>query len=1135
MSNGPHYGNPPYGTNYPPPPPMSVPYPGKLDGNKHDGVSNIGDKGHDVPYKHWDTQPDGIVHDPQGGGGVAMPSRPSSAQEKHRATPDRRTPGRSPGLGDNNHAPHGAIMVNGPNGMQPMVSMPPGPYPGGHVYGQPPMYVMGGHPPPPPPPPYMPPNNQPTMPFNAVYSVEAKKMRMGEVDPMGSDLNRSGPPPQQQQQQQPPPPQASMENSFQVPSVNTSGPRTHPHPFNGTHQPQPSNPLGPPQHIAQQSPMRMAPPGPPQQMNEHWEPQSASMQNSNMMPNTPSLPSTPAASKSPPSDDKSTKKKRKRCGNCPGCLRKDNCGECGPCKSVRSHQICKMRKCDQLKTKKEKVRESKESSNGSNSRPPSGPSASTTPGPSVPSPVSVNSAPGYPSPSPGAECMSPRPLKRAKSSQFPNEYPKSPYGQMYDSNGHGYPQNYPQQGLPPPPSSASNGPHPPMHNQMSNGSGNYNGNNSPMPDNRRPQMPPGPMNTTQQDEPPIENSNRHKLMNNRLKTLIQSRQNQKEMGQNGASNGGNGGGGNNGPMLPQYSSMSPSSTPTPSVHPQSYSSHPYPQSLPQMHPPTTTSSSNAPTSPHPNSVQNNGNFSSQPNSNEASWSTTNNSQTLNTSNVPEKSPTTLQPTSGRKTPVFSVPTSTSTESNGPSNESTHNGPLYSSYYGNNQATESKTQMPNGTIVNGNMAAYSNPNGPNSNNNNNNNNGNTVNGTANFSHNSQTVSSNPNSSSNSSNSSEEYSNLHPPPPSTTSTSSQSHAPSLPPPPPPNQGQQSQSSTTENVSNSANTNGYAHSGSKVSQTSELSNLLKSNRPYQMNGTSASAAPISTSNGSISSPHSTSSNETSALTTNGHTTTANNNNNNNDHFLVNTTTTMHHLSSLTTSMNTSTDITNTYNYQPNSQSYYASPSTNSGSFYSNSTLSVMDKKGDLDSHLSPATSSGQVVHGIEMVNTAPSAIHPSTSIVCGRNNSLMIDSSAELLYLDSSSSSLYTPTDTGLSTTAKLLSTSSALRSPIAMHSPHRLTPLGSMGSMNSPLIPQSPNTSTTSGSNNVLPPVSTFMFPSSIRSDDWWDKNDSMTSSSLVTAKLVSASTSALCDGDVDFYGLLNGTEYSLSHASTTAAL
>lgn len=237
---------------------------------------------------------------------------------------------------------------------------------------------------------------------------------------------------------------------------------------------------------------------------------------------------------------------------------------------------------------------------------------------------------------------------------------------------------------------------------------------------------------------------------------------------------------------------------------------------------------------------------------------------------------------------------------------------------------------------------------------------------------------------------------------------------------------------------------------------------------------------------------------------------------------------------------DITSTYNYGlPTSQSYYSPTSSSSASFFSNSTLTVMDNKklGELES-FSSATGAGAVGLGSEMSNSVVVTSLPSTGIVCGRTNSLPFDSSTtDLIYLEtvsaSSDSGLYTPPDTGLSTTAKLLSSSAALCSPMAMHSPHRLTPLG-CGQINSPLISPSPN-STTSAS-HLLPPVSTFMFPSSIRSDgDWWDKNEPMTSSNLVTAKLVSSSTSALCDSDVDYYHLLNGTEYSLSHASTTAAL
>lgn len=241
--------------------------------------------------------------------------------------------------------------------------------------------------------------------------------------------------------------------------------------------------------------------------------------------------------------------------------------------------------------------------------------------------------------------------------------------------------------------------------------------------------------------------------------------------------------------------------------------------------------------------------------------------------------------------------------------------------------------------------------------------------------------------------------------------------------------------------------------------------------------------------------------------------------------------------------TDITSTYNYvMPNSQSYYSPVSSSSGSFFSNSTLTVMDNKklGELENHTSSATGAGSVVHGAEMTNLVAVSSLSATGIVCGRNNlnnsnSHNLDSStSDLIYLDSavncapSESGLYTPTDNGLSSTVKLL------HSPgMTMHSsPHRLTPLTS-AAMHSPLIP-SPNSST-SGS-NLLPPVSTFMFPSSIRSDcDWWDRNEHVTSSNLVTAKLVSSTTTALCDPNADFYNLINGSDYSLSHASTTAAL
>lgn len=247
---------------------------------------------------------------------------------------------------------------------------------------------------------------------------------------------------------------------------------------------------------------------------------------------------------------------------------------------------------------------------------------------------------------------------------------------------------------------------------------------------------------------------------------------------------------------------------------------------------------------------------------------------------------------------------------------------------------------------------------------------------------------------------------------------------------------------------------------------------------------------------------------------------------------------------------DITSTYNYvMPNSQSYYSPVSSSSGSFFSNSTLTVMDNKklGELENHASSVTGAGSVVHGPEMTNLVAVSSLPTTGIVCGRNNlnnnnniSHNLDSStSDLIYLDSvvncapSESALYT--DNGLSSTVKLLS-SGGLHSPgMAMHSsPHRLTPLVASSGIHSPLVPPSPNSST-SGS-HLLPPVSTFMFPSSIRSEcDWWDRNEHVTSSNLVTAKLVSSTTNALCDPDADFYNLINGSDYSLSHASTTAAL
>lgn len=130
---------------------------------------------------------------------------------------------------------------------------------------------------------------------------------------------------------------------------------------------------------------------------------------------------------------------------------------------------------------------------------------------------------------------------------------------MYEQNGHAYP-NYPPQ---PQQQQQQQQQQPQMNSPMPNGANfSGNGNNSPMPESaiRRPPMPPGGLGGP--EEPPAENSNRHKLMNNRLKTLIQNRQNQKEMGQGG-------------PMPPQYSNMSPTSSPGPTHH-QSYSSMSFP-------------------------------------------------------------------------------------------------------------------------------------------------------------------------------------------------------------------------------------------------------------------------------------------------------------------------------------------------------------------------------------------------------------------------------------------------------------------------------------------------------------------------------------------------------------------------------
>lgn len=170
---------------------------------------------------------------------------------------------------------------------------------------------------------------------------------------------------------------------------------------------------------------------------------------------------------------------------------------------------------------------------------------------------------------------------------------------------------------------------------------------------------------------------------------------------------------------------------------------------------------------------------------------------------------------------------------------------------------------------------------------------------------------------------------------------------------------------------------------------------------------------------------------------------------------------------------------------------------------------------------------------------SVPQNADIVCGRNNTLSLETNEQhLFYLDPCHNAavrqppgfMYMHSDTELSTTAKLLATSSALRSPIMTHSPHRLTPLGSLTSLNSPLTPSSMGS-------NVLPPVSTFMFPGSYRSmdNDWWDKaNQDVSNSSMK-----SSPDNAAALEDIYYHGMINGTnEYSFVHSSsstTTAAL
>lgn len=285
---------------------------------------------------------------------------------------------------------------------------------------------------------------------------------------------------------------------------------------------------------------------------------------------------------------------------------------------------------------------------------------------------------------------------------------------------------------------------------------------------------------------------------------------------------------------------------------------------------------------------------------------------------------------------------------------------------------------------------------------------------------------------------------------------------------------------------------------------------------------------------------------------------------------------------------DITNTYSYQtvPDSTRGYYNGGNNS--FFPVSSSS----QADMYSSTSTTSTTG-VGPMTEMCNGSL----VSVSMACGRssinqmsnNNEVLLDQTQQqqqqqqLLYLDSpmrpqssgSNVDLYTTGgDSGLVTTAKLLSSSAALQSPISGVSPLRMTPLGSAG-IGSPLLmpSQSPNSN---GSGAVLPPVSTFVFPtyrSMNGGDNYnngcdWFIGGGGSSSSLETSplmpdhsKLVSSgtpsSTSSFGSGnnsngmmmssnglsnggddhfyssDLDFYGLITDYPMPNTHATTAA--
>ncbi|XP_054168035.1 uncharacterized protein LOC128965377 [Oppia nitens] len=185
-------------------------------------------------------------------------------------------------------------------------------------------------------------------------------------------------------------------------------------------------------------------------------------------------------------------------------------------------------------------------------------------------------------------------------------------------------------------------------------------------------------------------------------------------------------------------------------------------------------------------------------------------------------------------------------------------------------------------------------------------------------------------------------------------------------------------------------------------------------------------------------------------------------NDHFLVNTTTTMHlnhnhHLSDLTTSMNTSTDIINSYNLSPSSQS---------SAFYSSF---YMPSLGLLDPS-SPTVImnvSGTDIEGTKksLEEQQISMGHTISSIDCGRIiDSLDTNSGLNLMDVTSMTSFIKSePMCDPISSFSSLLHSSESTLTTMSNTSPV-----------------------STMSNTTVLPPVSTFLMPN-FRDQNWWDRN------------------------------------------------